>query len=95
MAALICPWDVHVSLIKSQFYPLFCPASLMIFWEYMSMLINESYSMGWPKVEKIGFGGVKGMLLLRRGSWWEDERCKFVSASINNATHSQALIREG
>jgi hypothetical protein len=29
-----------------------------------------------------------------RGVWWEDGTVKFVSAGINNATHSRALTKE-
>jgi hypothetical protein len=37
----------------------------------------------------------RGGVAMCRGSWWEDETVKFVSARINNATHSRALTKDG
>jgi hypothetical protein len=40
------PWNIHHLIDGSPSYPHICPSSLMIFWEYVSIFINESYSMG-------------------------------------------------
>jgi hypothetical protein len=41
------------------------------------------------------FHGVDSVLLRKRGSWWENESYKSLSARINNAIHSRALTKEG
>ena len=37
----------------------------------------------------------RGGVAMCCGGWWEDENVKFISAGINNATHSRALTKDG